>query len=154
MAKISPNETIKPSFRFVFHCETRICLERTFKALGMDEMLKKIEERARIGIPVTIIFTDVTDYLCEDSCSASLVSYSEYNYEFGKVTIIDSRKEVYNCGPDAYYVSCPKYKLEKGAIVYHRVRGYTGDRDESSDTLYINPPKEVRVENGMLYIED
>ena len=152
---VSSEESPRPSFFVTFTCKTRTCLEKVLKALGYD--IKEIEEKLgeRIGLPTRLVFTDVTPFLCENTCDASLVSLSEHVYRLiGNVEEIDTKQEWEYCGPDSYTVPCTKYKLAKGAIIYHQKRGYTGDTSHDSDTLYINPAKKVRVEGDKLVIEE
>ena len=150
--EISRNESPQPTFRQVFFCWTNTCIKKTLEALGFEHLVEKIKV-ARY--PVKIVITDVTDFLCEDSCSASLVSITESTRVYGKAEEVDVRQEVYSCGPDMYKVDCYKYRLQPGTLVHHFVRGYTGDRNEDEDTIYINPiNKKVEVKNDKLIVYD
>jgi len=152
---VKPDETIEPTFKTVFECRTMKCIEKVFEALGIPVEELRRQWGVMPAADSTIVFTDVTDYLCEDDCSASLVDITERVYMYGDAKPVDARSEWRSCGPDTYRVICHKYKLTPGSMVYWRRCGYIDDRDETADIVYIYPKKKVSVtKTGELVIEE
>ena len=137
--RISPYEEPKPSFRLGFYCENSLCVEKLLRALGF----KTVPKIARY--PVRIVFTDVAK-VGEESCSGSLVSYDEdWEVLEGDVKTLAEKTEEVGCAAWTTTRYETIIRLEPGTLVHYYTRGYTGDRDEDSDTLIINPPRDVEV---------
>lgn len=115
----------------------------------------KLNVRPRVErYPVQIVFTDVAR-VASSTCSASLVSVTEgWDVLAGEVEKLAESIVEIPCAAWSTEQHIQWLKLKPGAVVHQMTRGYTGDRSEDKDVLYVNPPEgcKVRVERDVLVI--
>ena len=135
-----------------FECWNRRCIINLFKALNMQEALEKILEELKYFKywpyrgRAKIVFTSVTDWVWNDSCSASLTSSSEWYITIGEVEkVAEWEDSPSQCGPSTYSTPAYKYRLAPGSVVAYFKTGYTGERRDDKFIIYINPPPGYKI---------